>query len=343
LRADVTVRRILCLTCDEQLPSTKYRMQVYCNYFASRDVVWDVRPIVGKSKIEKRALVDSAKEYDAVIVQKKLLSARMLRRLVNRNKRICYDFDDALYAREPFVRKRFGYHPGTFQMRCRLKRVLRTVSCVITGNRTLAKYAEQFNPHVVIVPTPVDLHRFCPAARKTGESFHVGWIGTAGNQAYLRPTLRDIIRFLDDAPDARFMYMSDRDVLQTGHPQITFHSWSESEQVPFLQSLDAGLMPLTDDAWSRGKCTFKALQYMASGAVPVASPVGRNKEVIQSGANGFLAAEQSEWSDLLHLLYQDRGRLHAMATEARATVEGAFSVERCGAQLLRAIEGVFSS
>jgi glycosyltransferase involved in cell wall biosynthesis len=54
-------------------------------------------------------------------------------------------------------------------------------------------------------------------------------------------------------------------------------------------------MPLTDDAWSRGKCAFKLLQYMAASLPCVASPVGANTEAVIDGFNGFHARGDVDW------------------------------------------------
>ena len=61
-------------------------------------------------------------------------------------------------------------------------------------------------------------------------------------------------------------------------------------------------MPLTDDAWSRGKCAFKLLQYMAAALPCVASPVGANTEAVMDGVNGFHAADVDEWERSLEKL-----------------------------------------
>src|SRR5205823_6511673 len=79
--------------------------------------------------------------------------------------------------------------------------------------------------------------------------------------------------------------------------------WRALSEVDDLQGIDVGVMPLPEDAWSRGKCGLKALQYMALGVPTVCSPVGVNSEIIQDGRNGYLAATEDEWVEkLLRLL-----------------------------------------
>jgi len=64
-------------------------------------------------------------------------------------------------------------------------------------------------------------------------------------------------------------------------------SWSKNREIEDLLQFDIGIMPLSDDVWTRGKGGFKALQYMALGIPAVASPVGVNTEIIDHGGQWF--------------------------------------------------------
>lgn len=48
-------------------------------------------------------------------------------------------------------------------------------------------------------------------------------------------------------------------------------------------------MPLIDDEWARGKCSFKMLQYFSAGIPVVASPVGMNNKILESADVGYSA------------------------------------------------------
>ena len=65
--------------------------------------------------------------------------------------------------------------------------------------------------------------------------------------------------------------------------------------------IDIGVMPLTDDAWAKGKCGFKAIQYMSLGIPTIASDVGVNNKIIEHATNGFV---DNEYKILKYFLFQ---------------------------------------
>ena len=91
-------------------------------------------------------------------------------------------------------------------------------------------------------------------------------------------------------------------------------------------SLDVGLYPLPDNEWTRGKCGYKALVYMASGAVPVVSPVGVSRDIVEDGVRGFHAADDDGWVHAVDRLLADPELRTEMSVRGRAYVEEHFSV-----------------
>jgi glycosyltransferase involved in cell wall biosynthesis len=85
-------------------------------------------------------------------------------------------------------------------------------------------------------------------------------------------------------------------------------------------------MPLSDDVWTRGKCGFKLLQYMAVGAAVVASPVGVNSKIVRDGENGLAAKNREEWVAALGRLIEDAEYRRKLGEAGRRSLTGRYAV-----------------
>jgi len=205
---------------------------------------------------------------------------------------------------------------------------------VIVGNRYLAAYARQRNPNVLLAPTAIDIDRY---RVKNAHSFSppgsacIGWIGTPLTVSYLSG-IADVLRNLVRHYDIRLCVIGAPSFRIEGVPVVA-KPWRLETEVHELQSLDIGVMPLTDDAYSRGKCGAKLLQYMGVGIPAVASPVGANREIVCHGKSGFLAQTEGEWNQALARLIEDAELRRQMGSVGRQVVEREYAVSRIAPRL----------
>jgi glycosyltransferase involved in cell wall biosynthesis len=119
--------------------------------------------------------------------------------------------------------------------------------------------------------------------------------------------------------------------------------WTEAGEADALRRMDAGLMPLRDDPFSRGKCGFKLLQYAATGIPAVASPVGANTAIVEHGRTGFLAATEGEWEEALRRLAGDPALRARTGAAARRLAEERWSAAVLAPPLARFLSLVAES
>jgi len=160
---------------------------------------------------------------------------------------------------------------------------------VICGNTFLADYFAKYCKRVFLLPTPVDTKKFFPLRESLASSQAIGWSGTAGNLIELEriePALRAVMRRF---PAARLRVICNRRPNLGSLPagRVDYVPWAPAIEVSAVQDLQIGLMPLQDTDWTRGKCAFKMLTYMACGVPVVASPVGMNQDVLAMGRIGL--------------------------------------------------------
>ena len=221
----------------------------------------------------------------------------------------------------------------------KIGRVLRGAALVVAGNDYLASYARLFNPHVKIVPTVVDVDRFVPRQGSApSREVTIGWIGSPSTATYVAERA-DVWRAVTKTGEARLRLVG---AGRIGLPGVAHESreWREDREVADLQSFDIGIMPLRDDPWSRGKCGFKLIEYMACALPVVASPVGVNTRIVAHGENGYLCDTDDEWIARLGSLIRDAAGRRRMGHAGRERVREAWSLQRWGPELASALARV---
>lgn len=218
----------------------------------------------------------------------------------------------------------------------------RAADVVVAGNRYLAEW---FGPHarrLEILPTAVDTERYTPRPRADEGRFVIGWIGTSSNLGFVREIAPALQAVLQARPEAELHVVSNAPPDLPGVPpeRVRFVRWSPDVEVSALQAFDVGLMPLADEPWTRGKCAFKMLQYMACGQPVVVAPVGMNADVLDKAELGFAARTRSDWSEALIALAEDRDRAAAMGAAGRRVVEAEYSSAVVGDALTRLFRDV---
>jgi glycosyltransferase involved in cell wall biosynthesis len=121
--------------------------------------------------------------------------------------------------------------------------------------------------------------------------------------------------------------------------------WSEETEAADIQGFDVGIMPMPDDPWTRGKCGYKLVQYMACGRPVVASRAGVNPEIVEDGVNGFLAATTSDWVHAFNALRENPALRKRMGRSGLVKVETNYCLEVTVprlASLLRSVIGEFN-
>lgn len=313
--------RLLYLTqSGPTLPSVRFRVAPFVEAARTAGIDAAYR-VIPKGSLKRIPFFLGLPRADVLILQKKLLNPLDLALAVRAGKRFVYDFDDAVWTSHPNVQDEARRAREHAKQAPRFEAVCRRADLVIAGNSFLAEKARALNPRVEILPTPLDTGLYVPdEGRRSSGLPVVGWMGTACNQFFL-PELFSALAPL--AGRMQLGVVSDEPFQGFG---AAFEKWSPERELAQLQSMDIGLMPLSDDEYTRGKCGFKLLQYMACGAVPVAADVGFNREIVEHGRTGFLVRTPEEWRESVSLLLDDPARRAAMAVEARRTVVERFSL-----------------
>ena len=280
-----------------------------------------------RQSVARLRLLLSRNEYDVFFVYREAypFGPPLLERLLTSNGRpLVYDFDDAVYLNNTSEANSFV---SVLKYPEKVPSIIRRSALVLAGNEHLAEYARSFNRQVSVLPTCVDTSVFVPRSTPplSGAPPVIGWIGTPTTATYLK-SLGPVLAKIAAKHTFVLRVSGSGDPVELPGVTTVNEPWSLEREVELFNTCDIGVYPLRDDEWARGKCGFKAIQFMACGLPVVAAAVGVNREIIQDGVNGFLASSEQDWVEKIERLLCDPGLRKRLGDAGRKTIEEKYSL-----------------
>ncbi len=290
---------------------------------------------LGGLSLRRLVTLASSSQYDVIFLYREIfpLGPPIIEQwLAGRDRPpVVFDFDDAIFLPSVSDANRLI---ATLKQPSKVRTIVRRSDRVIVGNDYLAAYAKQYNDAVTIIPTSVDLARFVPRPPEASPNPVpvIGWIGSPTTGSYLK-LLMPVFQKLAERRRFVLRVSGAADPLTIPGVRVDNAPWMLEREVELFNTCDVGVYPLPDDDWSKGKCGFKAIQFMACGVPVVSAAVGVNREIIQDGVNGFLASNTDEWIAKLDRLLDDAELRRRFAEAGRRTIEERYSLEVNGPKL----------
>jgi hypothetical protein len=319
------MNRLLALTEGPDHVCYRYRVRAFQPALAEAGWSVEVAPLVGNGMNRYKTLCRAA-QFDAVLLQRRLLPAWQFAALRKSAKRLIFDFDDAVLYRD-------SYHPRGFHCPRRARRFARTVRAadvVLAGNDFLAQTAIRHGARplrVQVMPTCIPIHRYPNDNRgRTDAHLDLVWVGSSSTLQGLRQREALLSRIGSEIPHVRLRLICDQ--FPTFGSMATLPiQWSEASEAVEINQGDVGISLMPDDLWTRGKCGLKLLQYQAAGLPVIADPVGVHAQIVRPGFNGLLPRADDDWVAAVRSMAAAPERRRTMGRVARSIVEVEYSVD----------------
>lgn len=294
--------------------------------FRGAGALGKARVLAASRRQLKRDLREAGEAASTVVVQRQVDLAPWLglERAAARGRRLIYDVDDAVWLSG----RQTGGHPLSV-----LKGAARKVRWLaeraehtIAGNEILAEHLAAYSERVTVVPSLVDPAAYDVRAHEQGETLTLGWIGSPTTAPYLGGIAPVLERLAEQSSRPVRLLVIGGSTAEIAGVRVEERAWSPEAEREALAEIDIGLMPLVDTPWTRGKCAYKALQYMAAGIPPVADDVGVSAATV--GGAGYAVTGAARWLEALQALADDAGLRARLGVAGRRRVDEEFSPRR---------------
>ncbi len=314
----------------------RYRIEAFAWALAERGLLLEA-VLLDNNPGRRIRQLRAAGRAEVVSLQRKLLPVWQLGLLRRSARRLVFDFDDAVYQRDSYHRK----GPTSTMRTARFWATVYAADAVLAGNDHLRRAAAAYIPadRVHRIPTCIEPTWYPLASHhRSGADAPVrlAWIGQQSMLASLDLARPQLVASARRVPRLELRLICDQ-TIELPPLRVVLRRWSSATEARELADCDIGISWLPDDAWSRGKCGLKVLQYMAAGLPVVANPVGMNRRLVQHEETGLLATTPDEWSAAIARLSADPALRERMGTAGRRLVEEQYSVGRWGSKFAQVV------
>jgi glycosyltransferase involved in cell wall biosynthesis len=327
--------RVLLLIRSRGLPSSRYRVLQYLPALEQAGIEVEVAKLPSGWRA-RRKLFRHGREFDCVLLQKRLLRPSLARSLRQFAKRLVYDFDDAVLYHSPS-----SDNPESATRRKRFESTVGAADVVLAGNAFLKELAEPFAQDVRLLPTALDPRKYDEAVAAhvaEEEGIVLGWIGSKSTVDYLCQLREPLERIGAEYANVRLRVVCNEFPIFE-NIQVEAKEWSKANEAADVAGMDIGLAPVGDDPWSKGKCGLKMLQYLAASKPVVCSPIGAQTEIVQDGVNGYWASDADEWYERLKTLIDSADERKRMGDAGRKHLEERYTIAANAPALIAALTG----
>lgn len=269
------------------------RIGNYLDIMAARGIVPTIE-VPSRSLLRRIRQYKQMDRYDVVLLHKKCLPLFDAIFFKPRRAKVIFNYDDAIMFNNKGVPTRTHVQ--------RFRRSLQRADVVLVGSSYLAQQAAPYHDRIRVLPLGLKTEKYrCSGARKEDGKVRLVWVGRPVTLDYLEQ-LKPIVQELARQYSNLVLRLVCEEFIDIEGVSIEKIRWTPEVRCRALAEADIGLAPLPDNPFTRGKCSFKVLEYSASGLPLVASPIGTNTDHVKDGVTGYLAATPDQWLEKLRIL-----------------------------------------